>query len=129
MELRQDRYNPILLDEYHEAHSILKETVKPKKRDSWKKFALGLSPSVPTSKVWKKMRGMDGRSQVALPRVAIMEGEKILTSDSQKAETTVRFYAGTSRLKVPRDQEKTAYEALRVHLKIRSLTPPFDEHF
>ena len=73
--------------------------------------------------------GMDGRSQVALPGVAILEGEETLTSDSQKAEATARVYAKISRLKVPRDQEKTAYEAVSAHLKVRSLTWPFDKDF
>ena len=128
-ELRQDRNNLILLHKYQDARRIWNETIKAEKRDSWRQFAAEITPWVNTSVIWNTLRGMDGRSQMALPGVAILECEKTLTSDSQKAEATARVCAKISRLKVPRDQEKTAYEAVSAHLKVRSLTWPFDEDF
>ena len=75
------------------------------------------------------MRGMDGRSQASLPGVPLVEGSKTLVTDKQKAEATVKVYAGVSRLKVDREHEKRAYQTVREHLKKEIPVTPYEDEF
>ena len=104
-ELRRNRSDPARLERFEEARRNLDRTIKDERRESWRQFAADLTPSVPTTKVWNTLRGMDGRSQASLPGVPLVEGGKTLVTDKQKAEATVKVYAGVSRLKVDRSRK------------------------
>ena len=102
---------------YKNAKKMFADTIRDERRRSLLEFVDTLSPSTPSTKVWRRLQSMDGRKKLGLPDNPVCAGDKIAITDKSKSTLAVTTYAAVSKVLVTREDYKEAYLATREGLK------------
>ena len=114
--------------EYIAARREADQVYRREKCDTWRAYAATLSTRTSSSRVWKTLRTMDGRSRQPLPDTPIVVGGKCFQDDAAKAKAAAAHYTAVSRLRVVLAKTKAAYMTVREHVTDSgdaALTAPF----
>ena len=121
--IKRDPCSSSLIQAYQSASKKLDTTIQSEKAKCWRSFAAELRPSIPSNKVWKTLRAMEGRRKADVKNQPIEnDAGKIFTTDMDKANGMTVEYASVSHAEIDRADSKPAYEEVR-----KSLRLPVDE--
>jgi ribonuclease HI len=118
--LRASRADPGNTDKAALYNSTCREaerTFREAKASAWREFVSKLDARTPDGKVWRAIRGLDGKSREPLPDGPLSRNGRTARSDSEKAELAAATHAEASRLRVPKADQQAARAEVRRAIK------------